>query len=50
MRLLGTLHFTVEVDAGYSVVLIIEAFVWIFGHGDGVFGPIGGGYYVILCR
>ena len=42
MRLLGTLHFNVAVDAGSSVGLVIEAFGWRFDHGDGVFCPIGG--------
>ena len=37
MRLLRTLHFNVAVDAGSSIGFIIGVFLWIFGHGDGVF-------------
>ena len=37
-KLLGSLQFNAAVDAdGCSVGLIIDAFRWIFGHGDGVF-------------
>ena len=31
------LGFNMSVDDGYSVGFIIKVFMWIFGHGDGVF-------------
>ena len=31
------LHFNMVVDAGSSILLIIKAFMWIFGNGDGIF-------------
>ena len=37
LKILGLLHFNVEVDASSLVGFIIEAFRWRFGHGDGVF-------------
>ena len=43
MRILGTLHFNVAVDAGSLVGFIIKVFRCRFGHSDGVFCPIGGG-------
>ena len=43
------LQYNVAMDAGSLAGLIIDAFRWIFFHGDGVFCPIGDGQYVILC-
>ena len=35
-KFIGLLHFNMARDAGSLVGLVIEAFRWIFGHGDGV--------------
>ena len=40
LELLGSLHFNVEVDSGFWVRLTLEAFMWRFSHGEGVFCPI----------
>ena len=37
LELPGALHFNLAMDAGSSVELIIKAFRWKFGHGDGIF-------------
>ena len=43
MKLLGTIHFNVEIDASSLVGLIIKELRWIFGHGVGISPPIGSG-------
>ena len=37
LEIIGSLHFNVGMDSGYSVGLTIEEFRWRFIHGEGVF-------------